>query len=140
MTDQANTFARTTLFEIERASGARQEVVSRRQSALATRYPGVSVVVLAAGDLPRWLKGQAFSGLVTTQDGMTARAVAFPRERPASYAVVVDLPVEESLAENALGPAGISIGEGRSRSLFNTATFLTHTVGRAARPLDLPSR
>jgi serine phosphatase RsbU (regulator of sigma subunit) len=127
LTDQAATFARTTLFEVERAPENRREIVTRRQSAIATRFPGVAVSVLGAGELPSWLQTQAFAGLVRTQHRMIVRAVALPRERPAPYAILVDLPVEHAVDADALAPAGISVGEQRQRSLFNTATFLNLT-------------
>ncbi len=49
LTDQASTLARTTLFEVERARGDLEEIVTRRENAIATRFPGVSVDV-AAGE------------------------------------------------------------------------------------------
>ena len=143
LTEQASTFARTTLFEVERASENRREIVSRRQSAIASRFPGVSVVVVPAADLPRWLNGGAFSGVVTAGSRMLARAVVLPRDRPPLYAVVVDLPLDQSLKGNALAPAGIHVADERPRSLFNTATFITHTnwdsgqTTRSALPLSV---
>ncbi len=125
MTEQASTFAWTTLFEIERAPINRDEIAARRQSAIATRFPGVAVSAVRTADLPRWLTGQAFGGLVMTGERMTARAVAVPRER-SSHAVIVDLPVDAMLTGEALEPAGIRVGPGRPASLFNTATFLSH--------------
>jgi len=146
LTDQAGTFARTTLFEVERAPDSRQEIVARRQTAIATRFPGVSVAVSPVEEMPQWLRGQAFAGLVMTQHRMIARAVVVSRERPQSFAVLVDLPVDRLFDTAALAPAGVSVGEQRRRSLFNTATFLTHTdwqngkTGRTALPMsvDIP--
>ncbi len=135
LTEQASTLARTTLFEIERAPDNGQEIAARRESAIATRFPGVVVAVVPAGDLPPWLNGQAFSGLVVRQEQLTARAVVLPRERPPSYGVFVDLPVDQSAADQALAPAGITTGESRRRSLFNTATFITHTNWETGKPV-----
>jgi serine phosphatase RsbU (regulator of sigma subunit) len=147
LTDQATTLARTTLFEVERAPGNLQEILTRRENAIATRFPGVSVAVLSAEDIPPWLKQQAFTGLVLTEHRMIVRAVGFPRDRPPRYGVVVDLPVDRLFEATALAPAGISLGEGRRRSLFNTATYLTPTnwrtgeTARTAMPMsvDVPA-
>ena len=121
--------------------------MSRRESAIATRFPGVSVEVLQAEEIPPWLKEQAFAGLVLTEHGMIVRAVGFPRDRPPPYAVLVDLPVDRLFDAPALAPAGISVGERRRRSVFNTATYLTHTnwqtgeTARTAMPMsvDVPA-
>lgn len=152
-TEQVETIAKTTLFEVERApSGSRDEVISRRQAALQTQFPDISIVVVPiAGDpgcglppsrdvtspqvnaMPRWVSCRGFRGIVV--DGrssitnvlpMLARAVALPETDPA-YAVVVDLKVDKSLAAESLHATGISVGEDRPRALFNTATFLTYT-------------
>lgn len=171
LTEQATTFARTTLFEIERSPlDNRQEIVSRRQSAIATRYPGVSVAVVPTGGepacgvppsndlalptstaeailagswehvavprvLPRWVSCRGFGGLIlndSTAEGVgrlkfVARAAVLPAGRKPAYAVIVDLPVDQSLRTDPLEVAGIGLGERRPRSLFNTATFLAHT-------------
>jgi sigma-B regulation protein RsbU (phosphoserine phosphatase) len=48
-------------------------------------------------------------------------------QRPAlTYAVVVDLPVENALDESALAVSGIRLGQDRPRSTLNTATYLTY--------------
>ncbi len=143
LTGQASTFARTTAFEIERAPGDRREIANRRQTAIATGFPGVSVEVVPAGDLPAWLKQQAFSGIVTIGNRVTARAVMLARERPPTYAVIVDVPFDRSLEGEALTAAGIHLAPGRPRSLFNTATFITQTdwesgqVIRSALPMSV---
>lgn len=143
LTEQASTFARTTLYEIERAPAQNYpEIVSRREAAIQSRHPGsrVSIVptaasppcglppsselVAPAGTLPRWVGCGGFSGML---DGtpMVARAVALAGPRSPKYAVVVDVPVDASLAASLEG-TGIQLGPER-RSLFNTATFLTYT-------------
>ena len=148
LTDQATTLARTTLFEVERAPGNLQEIVSRRESAIATRFPGVSVEVLSAEEIPPWLKQQAFAGLVLTEHRMIVRAVGFPRDRPP--AVCRRSSIFRSTGcltpRRWLRPASAS-ASGGGRSVFNTATFLTHTnwqtgeTARTAMPMsvDVPA-
>lgn len=180
LTQQAATFARTTLFEIERSRGvSRRVIVERRQAAIASQYPGVSIAVVPTGGsvpcggasseqipkpaldaspvyaglwmhvaapqvLPHWIDCDGFAGLLLHEDTpqsvgslrMVARAVVLPAGPAPSYAVVVDLPVDRSLAREPLAPTGIALGAYRSRSLFNTATFLDHTdweTGEAGR-------
>jgi serine phosphatase RsbU (regulator of sigma subunit) len=143
LTEQASTFARTTLFEIERAPDRRGEIAVRRQEAIASRFPGVSVAVLPLADLPSWLKGREFRGLSVSGERMSARAVSPSRQRASDFAVLVDLPLDRSLNADALAPAGIGLGAERRRSVFNTATFLTHTnwetgeAGRTALPMSV---
>ena len=52
--------------------------------------------------------------------------MTFPRGSGPRHAVVVDLPVDSTMDEAALAEAGITLGEQRRRSLFNTATYLTY--------------
>ena len=143
LADQASTFARTTLYEIERARVEDYpRIIARRQAAIQATHPGslVSVVSVSGsppcgvppsggivspeGILPRWLDCLGFSGMV---DGtpIVARAVALPAGADSKYAVNVDVPVDTSLAASLEG-TGIHVGPGR-QSLFNTATFLTYT-------------
>ena len=122
---QAGVFGRTTLFEIERAApAAHPAIIARRQSAIAVRFPRVSVTLATPGELPKWLSGRGFEGLV--ERGRTARAVVLPEEGHPRYAVVVDIPVASALADGSLETSGIRLGEERPRSRFNTATYLTH--------------
>jgi serine phosphatase RsbU (regulator of sigma subunit) len=127
LSDQAATIATTTMFEIEGDPASRREIAARRQHAIATRFSGVSVSVVPSGELPSWLKAESFAGLVMAGQRMVVRAVAFPRERPAAYAVIVDLPVADLADATDLAPAGITVGAKRRQSFFNTATFLNHT-------------
>ncbi len=143
LADQASTFARTTLYEIERARVEEYpRIIARRQAAIQATHSGslVSVVSVSGtppcgvppsggvespeGILPRWLDCRGFSGMV---DGtpIVARAVALPAGADSKYAVIVDVPVDTSLAASLEG-TGIQVGPGR-QSLFNTATFLTYT-------------
>jgi len=135
LVEQAAVFGRTTLFEIERSEpDAHAGIIQRRQLAISTRYPGVSLEVVPAETLPAWMGGNNFSGLI--QKATLARAVALPNDRRSRYAVVVDLPLDEALDEGALAVSGITLGESRPRSLFNTATFLTYVdweTGRSER-------
>ena len=125
LTEQASVFGRTTMFEIERSAPSEyDEVVQRRESALATRYPGISVTLMPEQQLPKWVSRAGFTGLVDR--GTVARAVTFSRGSGPRHAVVVDLPVDSTMDEAALAVAGITVGEQRQRSLFNTATSLTY--------------
>jgi serine phosphatase RsbU (regulator of sigma subunit) len=124
LVDQVAVFARTTSVEIERAPLERQdEILTRRQASMSTRYPRVSIDVRPAGQLPPWVSRAGFSGLV--DKGSIVRAAAFSHTSPARC-VVVDLPVGGAIDETALAAAGITLGDERRRSLFNTATFLTY--------------
>jgi serine phosphatase RsbU (regulator of sigma subunit) len=125
LTEQATVFGRTTLFEIERAAKADYErIVVRREEAIASRYPGVSVIVMPDDQVPKWVSRAGFAGLV--ERGRTARAVAFSSRSGRRDAVVVDLPVDSTVDEAALAQAGITLGDERRRTLFNTATYLTY--------------
>ncbi len=125
LTEQASVFGRTTMFEIERAAlPERDEIIRRRQLAIASRYPGVSVALMPEDQLPKWVSRAGFNGLVDR--GTIARAVLFPRGQGPRDAVVVDLPVDSTMDEAALAEAGITLGERRRRSFFNTATYLTY--------------
>jgi serine phosphatase RsbU (regulator of sigma subunit)/energy-coupling factor transporter transmembrane protein EcfT len=130
LTEQANLFGRTTMFEIERsAPSSHEEIIQRRQSAIASRYPGVSLALMPEDQVPKWVSRAGFAGLIDR--GSIARAVLFPRVGEPRYAVVVDLPVDSTMDEAALAVAGITLGEQRRRSLFNTATSLTYVDWRS---------
>ncbi len=143
LTEQASTFARTTLYEIERADPPEyQRIVTRRQAAIRARHPESRVSLVSTsgtppcgvapsdaagaseGVLPRWVGCSGFSGMLDGEP-MLARAVALPATSNPRVAVIVDVPADASLA-GSLELAGISLGSER-RSLFNTATFLTLT-------------
>ena len=125
LTEQASVFGRTTLFEIERAApSTHDEIIQRRQAAVASRYPGVSIAVVPDGQMPTWVSRAGFAGLV--ERGTVARAAQFSRGGGPRYAVVVDLPVDSTMDEAALAEAGITLGDQRRRSVFNTATYLTY--------------
>ena len=142
--EQASTFARTTLYEIERAPrSGHADIVSRRQAAIRTKHPGATVsVVQTTGHppcglspslesksipemLPRWVDCRGFGGMLDGRP-IIARAVALPSPE-ASFAVMVDVPVDASLS-SALEGTGIQLGQERQpKSLFNTATYLSLT-------------
>ena len=125
LTEQASVFGRTTLFEVERAApSTREEIIVRRQAAVASRYPGVSIAVVPDDQMPTWVSRAGFAGLV--ERGTVARAAQFSRGGEPRYAVVVDLPVDSTMDEAALAEAGITLGDQRRRSVFNTATYLTY--------------
>ena len=55
---QANALARTTMIEVERTPfEGRSEALSRRQSVLETRYPGISLAMVSR---PEWMLWPAF--------------------------------------------------------------------------------
>ena len=125
LTEQATVFGRTTLFEIERAARAdHQQIAERREAAIASRYPGVSVIVTPDDQVPKWVSRSGFAGLVDR--GRTARAVVFSRRSARRDAVVVDLPIDSTMDEAALAQAGITLGDERQRTLFSTATYVTY--------------
>jgi serine phosphatase RsbU (regulator of sigma subunit) len=133
LTEQASVFARTTMFEIERAERSeRDDIIQRRQSAIASRYPGVSVALMPEDELPTWVSRAGFAGLVAR--GTMARAVVFARGHVPRDAVVVDLPVDSTVDEAALEEAGITLGERRTRSLFNTATYVSYVDWESGTP------
>ena len=133
LTEQASVFGRTTLFEIERAAVSEHaDIVERREAAIAARYPGVSISLLPDEELPKWVSRAGFAGLVDY--GKVARAVTFPRNSKPRHAVIVDLPVDSTMDEAALAEAGITLGEGRPQSLFNTATSLTYVDWQSGVP------
>ena len=135
LTEQASLFGRTTMFEIERAPVAEYEgIVQRRQSALAGRYPGISISLTPVAQLPKWVSRAGFAGLV--ERGAVARAVAFSRGREPRHAVVVDLPVDSTMDEAALAEAGITLGEQRRPSLFNTATYVAYVDWETGAPAE----
>jgi serine phosphatase RsbU (regulator of sigma subunit) len=135
LTEQASLFGRTTMFEIERAPESEvHEIVQRRQSAIASRYPGVSIALTTEALLPKWLSRAGFTGLV--ERGTVARAVTFPRAGGSRYVIIVDLPVDSTMDEAALAEAGITIGEQRRPSLFNTATYVAYVDWESGAPAE----
>jgi hypothetical protein len=125
LTEQASVFGRTTIFEIERADTAEHaEIIQRRQAAIAARYPGVSLALVPDDELPKWVSRAGFAGLVDR--GKMARAVTFSRGSRLRHAVIVNLPVDSTMDEAALAEAGITLGENRRQSLFNSATSLSY--------------
>jgi serine phosphatase RsbU (regulator of sigma subunit) len=137
LTQQASVFGRTTLFEIERADpAAHHDIIQRRQSALSSRYPQITLRLSALDALPPWMGGRSFSGLV--ERGTIARAVVVPDRAGARHAVIVDLPVENALEESALAASGIRLGQDRPRSTLNTATYLTYVDWESGVSRDTP--
>jgi serine phosphatase RsbU (regulator of sigma subunit)/energy-coupling factor transporter transmembrane protein EcfT len=123
--EQASVFGRTTMFELERSAPSEHaDIIQRRQSAIASRYPGVAISLMPEAQTPKWVSRAGFTGLVDR--GRVARAVLFPRGGSSRDAVIVDLPVDSTMDEAALAEAGITLGEQRRPSPFNTATFLTY--------------
>jgi serine phosphatase RsbU (regulator of sigma subunit)/energy-coupling factor transporter transmembrane protein EcfT len=135
LTEQASVFGRTTLFEVERVESSEHgDIIQRRQSAIASRYPGVSIALVPEAQLPKWVSRAGFTGLV--ERGTIARAVQFSRGSGPRYAVLVDLPVDSTMDEAALAEAGITLGEQRGRSLFNTATYVSYVDWETGAPAE----
>ncbi len=135
LTEQASVFGRTTLFEVERVESSQHgDIIQRRQSAIASRYPGVSIALVPEAQLPKWVSRAGFTGLV--ERGTIARAVLFSRGSGPRYAVLVDLPVDSTMDEAALAEAGITLGEQRGRSLFNTATYVSYVDWETGAPAE----
>ena len=133
VTAQAATMARTTLSEVVTVEEtAREAMVARRQSAIAERYPKVQMTLTSADALPGWVQGRGFAGLVDGAD--VVRAVAIRRVRARGYALIVDLPVAAALDRSELSAAGVSLGEGRTRSFFNRTTSLTAVDWKTGAP------
>ena len=168
LTEQATTFARTTLFELERLPAeSRLEIVERRQAALATpvprrvgcgraapakstarrnQLPGAAAPQaepLSSGEwryvpppdiLPGWVGCEGFGGLVlhdSSQESvsdlrMVARGVAVPQIQRPGFAVVVDMPLGESMGRDVAG--GDRHHAGKPACLF----ALQHGAVRAA--------
>ena len=136
LTEQANNLARTTLTEVDRTPfEGRPDVLSRRQSVLETRYPGIALAIVPttgnprcglapskdlppnpSGSLPRWVSCRGFAGMLLFKGSdpghlwLTARAAALPNRPNPDYAVLVDLPVDEKSAAESLQSAGIQLG------------------------------
>ena len=135
LTEQASVFGRTTLFEVERVEPSQHgDIIQRRQSAIASRYPGVAIRLMPEAQLPKWVSRAGFTGLVDR--GTIARAVQFSRGSGPRYAVMVDLPVDSTMDEAALAEAGITLGERRERSLFNTATYVSYVDWETGAPAE----
>ena len=109
LTEQANNLARTTLTEVDRTPfEGRPDVLSRRQSVLETRYPGIALAIVPttgnprcglapskdlpanpSSSLPRWVSCRGFAGMLLFKGSdpshlwLTARAAAVPnRQNP----------------------------------------------------------
>jgi serine phosphatase RsbU (regulator of sigma subunit) len=138
LVDQAAVFGRTTLFEIERSDEFTDhvQVLRRRQLAIASQYPHVSLKLVPVDQLPSWLGAQSFAGLV--EHGAMARAVAVPQRRGSRHAVVVDLPVQDALDEGTLAASGIRLRQETPGSSFNTATYVTEVDWQTGVSTDRP--
>jgi serine phosphatase RsbU (regulator of sigma subunit) len=138
LVEQASVFGRTTLFEIERSNDFTEhvQIMRRRQLAIATRYPHVKLTRVPVGDLPAWLGGRSFAGLV--EHGTIARAATVPEGGTGRYAVIVDLPVQDAIDEGALAASGIRLREETPGSFFNTATYVTEFDWQTGVSVDRP--
>jgi serine phosphatase RsbU (regulator of sigma subunit) len=176
LTDEAQFLAETTALEISKGPGVSgaSEVLARKQSGFATRYPGASVALvptpaepcvpaadrpdaatrfagsrftrqidaLTAGPwshlhppevLPGWVSCSGFGGLLAysigapndadigsgTESGaasdaeirLVIRAVGLPEVSMPRYAIIVDVPVSEAIAEQLREETGIKLGK-----------------------------
>jgi serine phosphatase RsbU (regulator of sigma subunit) len=137
LTEQASVFGRTTMFEIDRAAPSEHaEIVQRRQQAIASRYPGVRVALIPEAELPSWVSREGFTGVIDR--GTIARAVHFSRGSGPRRSIVIDLPVDSTMGESGLAEAGITLGDNRRRSLFNTVTYLTYVDWESGVPAETP--
>ena len=137
VTAQAATVARTSLSEaLTLEEPAREAMVARRAAGMAERYPKVKMKRISAESLPAWVQGRGFAGLVEGAD--VVRAVAIRRVRSRGYALIVDLPVAAALDRSELSVAGVTLGEGRTRSFFNSATYLTALDWQTGAPRRIP--
>jgi serine phosphatase RsbU (regulator of sigma subunit)/energy-coupling factor transporter transmembrane protein EcfT len=135
LTEQASLFGRTTLFEVERGPAIEHgDIIQRRQSALGTRYPGIAIALAPEDQVPNWVSRAGFSGLV--ERGTIARSVTFSRGGGPRYAVVVDLPIDSTMDEAALAEAGITLGQQRRQSVFNTATYVAYVDWETGAPAE----
>ena len=124
--EQASVLGRTTLFEVERSKPhSYPEIIERRQSALSLRYPRMSLKLTPTDALPDWVAGRQLRAGSWRAVGSLAPSSG-PNGPAPRHAVVVDLPVDSALDENALAASGIRIGQKRPRSFLNTATYLTY--------------
>ena len=142
LTEHAGVLAQTTLDEIE-AAGDRKRIVARHASAAAARFAGATISTIAVDELPQWLKGRRFDGLVMRGGEVVVRSVAVPSGMPGRDGVVVDIPADPSIPGQSLTTAGVTLGPARRQSLLNTAMLLTHTnwengqVVRTAVPMSV---
>jgi sigma-B regulation protein RsbU (phosphoserine phosphatase) len=93
--------------------------------------------VEAPRSLPRWISCRGFAGLFvyrpsgTANNYLVVRAVAMPEEAAPTYAVVIDLPVDETVSGRLRQDSGIQIG-GLSIVTSDTATPVRPLIGRAS--------
>ena len=120
-------------------SGAAREVLERKLANSEQRYPGLSLALVprpassqtfrgtqldigawdhvsAPTSLPDWVSVGGFGGLMayplaagSPETGLFIRAVALPEERDPSWAVIVDLPVDERVLAQVREATGIDL-------------------------------
>ena len=140
LTEQASVFGRTTLFEIERAAPSeRAEIIQRRQSAIASRYPGVSIALMP--ERPAAEVGVA-RGLHRPRRSRNDCAGGAVSARPAGRAMRSSS-ISRSTARwtrRRLRRPASRWASDRRRSLFNTATFLTYVDWKTGVSEQTPHR
>ncbi len=139
LVDDVAVIAQTAAAELRKTPGAAvEDILERKRSNASVRYPRVSMAVVprprdgqpasparAVGPwehddpptaLPGWVGGAGFAGLVTApppsgeQDpGLAIRAVGLPEDRQSSWAVVVDVPVDEPVLGELQQSTGIDL-------------------------------
>ena len=138
--DQTRFLAQTAALEMQRAQTSKEVVdtLARRQEAAAMRYPMVSYALVPAGQacgdsaaarpsftsqvagpwahmaapgsVPDWVNCRDYASLITTPEAgsLVVRAVAWPDG--ARNAVIVDVPIGETLRREVHDEMGITIG------------------------------
>ena len=136
LTEQASAFAEDDAVR-DRASAGQPRteiVIQRRGSAIATRYPGVSVDVLPAKDILPVAVSVGFAGLVLTEHRMRARGwLSADRPPGACGRRGRSAGRQHRWTRPRWLRPGITLGEQRGASLFNTATYLTYVDWRDRR-------
>lgn len=149
LVEQAAFLAESTAIELQRARSDADlhDIVERRQTGAASRYPNASYAVVPADlacdradaglesrvvrpalragpwahvdapeGLPQWVSCAGGRGLLAYREGaggptrLAARAVVVPAARRARFAVVVDIPVGETLLRQWRADTGIQVG------------------------------
>ncbi len=167
LVDEARVLATTAAAELRTAARPEEAaaVLVRKVGALVDRYPGVSLALVPlpssrrraewpraqAGswdhldppaDLPAWIGPTGFGGLIgyvanPERLELVARAVTFPEVRDPPFAIVADLPVDESVRDRMRQVTGITVGEAAMLRLdggtpaFAEGRTTSPSIGRA---------
>ena len=140
--DRTRFVAESAAISLQRAASPQEatEILARREAAIAARYPGASMAILAAGRpcgasspgrlpdgpvyvgpwrhlppperVPAWIGCDGHAGLVTYAgpDGTHVAARAAIRPDGTDKVLVVDVPLDDSFARELRDEAGIELG------------------------------